>query len=827
MMRFLKYSFFLVVLAVAGLLVAPFVIDVNDYRVEISKQVESATGRKFTIGEIHASLFPWIGVELNDVRMANARGFSRPEFLRAKQLQIQVEVMPLLNREVVIRSFRLIDPQIMLEKNGRGESNWQDLTGSSSATASATASDAVPTGDGEEEGGTQQLPALAAKSIVLENGHIGWRDGKGQGVDVDGINLTITDLQQLRPVKLTLAARIGGSQFKLDGKVGPLGALDKLDLTHLPVQLQLVSDHAALLALRPLTGALPEALGGNPVLAIDMQLEQRPDGARITAGTLALTTDAPAVFRQVKASWKGELNQDNDLQLRSAELTVDQQRVMKLNGTVTKLASQPKFHLRIQSDALSRQWLMHYAPALESLYVAHPAAWKTIQVGTLLRGDSKRVVFDDLQLVLNGEPLQGQGSLRVGKSPKVNLTLSGHVLHLDPWLPKPKVEAKSASTANVPSPEGAVIAVPSQSADAGSAEPDLRPFSPWQADIRLAVDRLTVHGLDLTHFQVAIAGKKGKYRLSPLRFGLSGGQVKEVATININHYPLTWTESLTLSGVQVGPVLRGLADVDSLDGSLAMKTSLHGSGMVADRASQRLGGKGNIVLTNGSVKGFDIAGALRNLTSFQKQTGPKKTDFSTLSASFTITNGVVDNRDLFMASPLFRLTGYGKVNLVSKQLDYHAKPKLVGTLTGQGDTLPVRKGLAVPISITGSFNQPKIRPEIDPMTLINSVGNLLKGGGAGVGKLLKGVTGGVGAGLGGAIGAMLGGQPARSPQQPRGALIAPSTPPTNNGPAMIAPPPNRGGGALIAPRPQQPQSTAPPTQQQQLQNTIGGLLNRL
>jgi len=829
MMRVVKYLLVLVVLTVGGLLVAPFVIDVNNYRVEISEQVEHATGRQFTIGEIHASLFPWIGVELKDVRMANARGFSRPEFLRAKQLQIQVEVMPLLNHEVVIRSFRLIDPEIMLEKNSRGESNWQDLTGSGSAKDSDLAP-AATTGDGTEGATTHPLPALVAKSIVLENGHIGWRDGTGKGVDVDGINLTITDLQQSRPVQLAFAARIGDSHFTLNGKIGPLGALEKLDVTQLPVQLRLVSDHAALSALKPLTGALPEALGGNPVLAVDMQLEQRPDGARITAGTLALTTDAPAVFRQLEVSWKGELNHDNDLQLRSAELKVDQQRVMKLNGTVTKLASHPQFHLRIQSDSLSRQWLMRYAPALETLYAAHPSAWATIQIGTLLRGDRTRVVFDDLQLMLNGEALQGQGGFRAGKRPKVSLTLSGRALHLDPWLPKPNETVTPSTTTNPVTTDGALIGAPpaESAAVASSAEPDLRSLSPWQADIRLAVDKLTVHALDLTHFQVAIAGKQGKYKLSPLRFGLAGGQVKEVATININRYPLAWTESLDLSGVQVGPVLRRLAEIDSLDGTLTMKTSLHGSGMVAERSTQRLGGQGHIALSNGSVKGFDIAGALRNLTSFQKQTGPKKTDFSTLSASFTITNGVVDNRDLFMASPLFRLTGYGKVNLVSKQLDYHAKPKLVGTLTGQGDTLPVRKGLAVPISITGSFNHPKIRPEIDPMTLINSVGNLFKGGGAGVGKILKGVTGGVGAGLGGAIGALLGGgRAATPPPSSQGARIAPSQPPASSRPALIAPLPNRGSGALISPRPQQPQSTAPPTQQQQLQNAIGGLLNRL
>ncbi|MDQ6963309.1 MAG: AsmA family protein [Mariprofundales bacterium] len=822
-----KYLFFTAALIVSGLLIAPFVIDVNNYRVEISKQVEAATGRQFTVAAIHASLFPWLGLELQGVRMANASGFSRPDFLRAKRLQIQVEVMPLLNHEVVIRSFRLIEPQIFLERNSRGEGNWQDLLGSSVpdvAVASPSPSTATP----QRERSTSQLPTLVAHEIVLNSGHVGWRSSDGRGIDIDDINLTVTDLQQLRPVNLALSGRVGGASFRVDGKIGPLGDLAALDAAHLPVQLKLVGEDLALSQFTPLIGRLPTELGANPAMALDVQLEQRPDGMRVTAGRVTLTADAPAIFHELVVGWRGELNRRNDLQLHSAHLLVDSQEVVKLNGTVTQLATHPRFNLRIQSAQLSRNWLSRYLPALNTLYAAHPDGWQSVQVGALVQGDSKRVGFTNLQLMLNGESLQGEGSLRVGRRSKVRLNLSGRVLHLDPWLPQPK-EQEVVVSSSEPAAEGEVIGSPpptTGAAGSGSVEPDLRSFASWQADIRLAIDTLTIHNLDLTHFQVAAAGKEGRYRLDPLSFALAGGQVREVATININHYPLTWTESLHLKGVEVGPVLRKLANIDTLDGTLVMKTSLHGSGIVAAHATKRLSGSGSLSLRNGSIKGFDIAGTLRNLTSFQHNRGAERTDFSALSASFTIRNGVVDNRDLFISSPLFRLTGYGTVDLVAKQLDYHAKPKLVGTLIGQGDTLPVRKGLAVPVAITGDLNSPKIRPEIDPMTLINSVGTLLQGAGSGAGKLLKGVTDGVGAGLGGALGALLGGGSA-PPTPPSGELISPKVSPSSR-PALISPPSNRGGGALISPPAgSRAPATPPPTQQQLLQDALGGLLNRL
>ncbi len=838
MMRILKYGFILTLLAVGGLLVAPFVIDVNDYRDEISRQVEQATGRRFTIGEIHASFVPWIGLELRDVRMANATGFSHPDFLRAKSLQIQVEVMPLLNRQIVIRTFRLIEPQIFLERNARGEGNWQDLTGSTptsgGAPAPATPEKRGATTHSTPAGGGGILQTLAAQSIILDRGHIGWRNGDNTGIDINNIQLAIHDLQQERPVAIELSASVGGSGIRIEAHVGPLGDLAALDATRLPLQLRLQADNLALNAFRSLTGALPDTLGDDPALSTKLQLEQRPDGTRVTAGRLTLNNGGGAPFRGLDLDWQAEINRNNNLQLRTTTLTVDGQRLLRGNGTVTNLDNKPRFQLRLQSELLTRAWLAHYIPALSTLYAAHPDPWENLQVGALLRGDQGRIAFEDLQILLNGESLQGEGGWRSGKAPAIRLSLSGRTLHLDPWLPMPKEEAPAArpKSATTP-PPGARIDAPAP-APTNSTEPDLRPFAHWRIDLHLAIDTLTAHKLALQHLQVAVQGEKGRYRLDPLRFGLAGGQVTEKATFDINRYPLRWTESLQLSGVHVLPVLQALADTDILDGTVEMKTSLRGSGMVSNRAAERLNGTGKLTVRNGRIKGFDIAGTLRNLTTFSKQKGPKQTDFSTLSGSFRIVNGVLDNRDLFMASPLFRLTGFGTVNLAAKTLDYHAKPKLVGTLIGQGDTLPVRKGLAIPVRITGSFDAPRIVPEIDPMTLINNVGGLLKRGaggvgslikdaGQGAGKLIEGVTGGVGAGLGGAIGTLLGGGKTTAPAPRGGATIQPKGQPARIAPATPRAP---SGGALIAPPPTQ-RKPAPPTQQQQLQKAIGNLLNNL
>lgn len=88
----------------------------------------------------------------------------------------------------------------------------------------------------------------------------------------------------------------------------------------------------------------------------------------------------------------------------------------------------------------------------------------------------------------------------------------------------------------------------------------------------------------------------------------------------------------------------------------------------------------------------------------------EETDFSTLAVAATITNGVLETTLLDAASPLLRLEGGGKVNLVNETLDFLAKPTVVATATGQGGKeLEALRGLTIPIALTGSLFDPKVR----------------------------------------------------------------------------------------------------------------------
>jgi len=89
----------------------------------------------------------------------------------------------------------------------------------------------------------------------------------------------------------------------------------------------------------------------------------------------------------------------------------------------------------------------------------------------------------------------------------------------------------------------------------------------------------------------------------------------------------------------------------------------------------------------------------------------KKTDFSELTATFNIKNGVAHNDDLAMKAPVFRLTkgeSKGDIDIGKEQINYLAKPTLVNSLKGQGGKDAEQLGsVGVPVKITGTFAAPK------------------------------------------------------------------------------------------------------------------------
>lgn len=71
-----------------------------------------------------------------------------------------------------------------------------------------------------------------------------------------------------------------------------------------------------------------------------------------------------------------------------------------------------------------------------------------------------------------------------------------------------------------------------------------------------------------------------------------------------------------------------------------------------------------------------------------------------------IKDGIATSNDLEVKSPLLRIGGDGRADLVASTLDYTVRASIVATSTGQGGKeLESLRGVTVPVRLTGPFDQ--------------------------------------------------------------------------------------------------------------------------
>jgi len=115
----------LVVIAVLAALVGPSFIDWQDYKADIARELEAATGRRVAIdGDVSLRLLPTPSLRANGVRIANVNGAAAPELARVGTLRMDLALWPLVSGRIVGTGVVLIKPQISLEILADGKPNW-------------------------------------------------------------------------------------------------------------------------------------------------------------------------------------------------------------------------------------------------------------------------------------------------------------------------------------------------------------------------------------------------------------------------------------------------------------------------------------------------------------------------------------------------------------------------------------------------------------------------------------------------------------------------------------------------------------------------------
>ena len=210
--------------------------------------------------------------------------------------------------------------------------------------------------------------------------------------------------------------------------------------------------------------------------------------------------------------------------------------------------------------------------------------------------------------------------------------------------------------------------------------------------------------------------------MHPLTASLYSGSYKGHIQLNSNLGTPIISVNETLTNVAAGPLLKDLIGDDKILGTVSVKAKLTMRGSTPDQIKKTANGDIQFSFINGAVKGFNLSKIIRDakdkLSGKKTSTDnePQQTDFAELSGSANIKSGLLQNQDLLMKSPFFRINGRGKANLMDESIDYLTQVAIVETSKGQGGKdLENLKGLTIPVKISGTFTNPKFKPDLNAM----------------------------------------------------------------------------------------------------------------
>jgi len=636
-------------LALAGAYLA-FVFDPNDYRDRIASEVETRTGRAFAIeGDIGLSLFPWLGVALEDVKLGNAEGFGETPFAAAGEVQVRARLLPLLRSELEVDRIVVRGLALDLQRADDGRTNWDDLI----AAGDAETDEAPRPEETDGEAAARALAAFVISGIEIDSARVAWQDRQA------GVEHTLTDLN------VESGEVRAGSPF-------PLALNFDFSMSDPAVEGRFELDSTVLLDLDAARAEL-DGLG----LRLDVRGDSVPAGEQ----RLTLDSDVALDLAESRFYLPGFRLMAADLQGRG-ELEGRWGDGLKGRGQIEV------------DDFVPRDVIQTLGGEMPE--VADDGVLRHGALSSRFAFSASSLQFEGFRLELDDSTLEGELGIKDFARQALRFDLALDEIDLDRYLP-PRDERTAAT------PGAAAAAI----------DPELL----RGRDIvgRLTIGRLYLGGMAISDVEFEVRGEDDVLELSPLGASLYGGRYAGNIRLDGSEEMLAITLDESLSDVRIGALLRDMTGEEArITGRGNLRARLQARGNEVDAIKQTLSGDAAFSFVDGAVRGINVAQFLREARArltgqpVPETSEPNQTDFSQLSGTLRITDGVIRNDDLDVRSPLVRVGGDGQANLVSEQIDYRVRASVVATLEGQGGVgLTDLRGITVPIRVSGSFDNPR------------------------------------------------------------------------------------------------------------------------
>ena len=651
LIRSIKYLFIFLVLVFIALLAFAATFDANNYKPQIIEQVEKATGRTFNIdGDINLSVFPWVGLKVERVSLGNEKGFKAEQFAAIRQLDVKVNVLPLLKKEVEINTIRLHGLNVSLEVAKNSANNWSSLAQTEAATESAMESEATAAEKAqqpaEEKEGALPLQSLRVEGFEFVDAMIRYDDrSSNTSATVSELNLTTSAIAFDEPIDVTFGARIENSQPAID--------------TRLEMSTQLTFDkELTTYTLRDLVFTIianaNEFIPQQEKIEVRSSIDVSMDEQRVVLKQLQLSALGTTTLADIKVT-----------QFMQDPIILGDIEVQSFN------AREVAKRVAVELPVMARANALHH-----------------VAIKAKIKLHGQKLQANDFNLALDDSILSGWlHVIDIGKQ-QLRYDLSFDQLNINDYMP-PVVEA--AEKPGVVAGAGALPGAAVEGAATGDEKIELPVEMMRNLDVQgdLKIASLTAKEYQIKQFLMTTRAHGGIIDIKPLAMQLLQGQVNSAVNVNVQKEKPAYAIDLRVNQVQAGPVVDPfLVDIMgdkpmTMEGAVNIAMDVKTVGETVNQLKQA--SKGQIVLDmkETAVNGFDPEFYMRSSVADyvdSKGFGMSKTImgnyrprevtvFDKIHSTVKLADGKARTDDFLMSAERVQVTAKGHVDIMQDTVD--------------------------------------------------------------------------------------------------------------------------------------------------------------
>ena len=639
---------------IAAIALALF-FDPNDYREEIANSVKDATGRDLVIeGDLSLSVFPWLAIDVGKTTLGNAQGFSDEPFLSFDEARLSVRILPvILSQKVTVGTASLTGLDVNLEVAASGRTNWDDFSEVEEQEPSNVEVSAEYSGEPVD---------ISVSSIVVADANLSYKDAQtGSAYTLNSLNIETGGIGANEPIDIDATFNFSATPDDISGNIAIRG-----------------------------TALMNE--GGAQVTVSDFNVSGQIDGIVSEPAEFNFDSREVNIDTEAQSANLGEM----DLAMLGLSISADVAPFSYAGNP------QPKAQIRVAEFSLKElmQTLDIEAPA-----TADPDAMNRVSFEANASVGERDIALSELILSLDDSAMTGELSVPTAADGALTFDLVVDAINVDAYM--------------APADESMV----GDSADDAEIEIPADMIRSLKANGNFRIERAFFSGLEFTNMQLGLNSANGRLRLNPLGADLYDGQYSGDVRIDASTDTPSISVDEHLTGVNLATLAKSLYDQDNISGEINGSFALSGAGRDVAAIRSDLDGNMSLELIDGAWEGTDVWHQIRAARALFKQEPapeqqlPARTEFTSVKATGTVTNGLFENDDLLIELPFLQLAGAGSVDLNAAEVNYSVnarvlqKPELMASMSQE--EIDDFTETVIPIKISGPLSSPRMAPDIE------------------------------------------------------------------------------------------------------------------